>query len=782
MLADSIQNSMVLIIWVCILTSLIGLLTGLGSLFANKGIQKTIVLSAILQLVLPPFFVISWWMQRSGGSDGWNLYSMSGAIWLCSLLYWPIPFFLIRGCLQQVDRCLLESEPLLRGMALVRHALLPSLWQPLCVGIGLVALLTLNQLSIPSLLQVRTWSSDLLIQFSATLDWRSTQSSLMGLVTITTLFLWVLRFRKLDPPQPYPEDPEKLWVRHSFSPVMKWLLLTGTCLWVGLITLFPLVDFLGSISRWKASIAAISAGQRAVSTSLVMAAFTASFGLFLGWSMRNVSVTRLGWILLLLPGSILGVMGLSLIQRWGILQETWGLTGCLGALTLRYGILGWAGLRLAHQKLDPSIKDLSLLEMTSAYQRFRHATLPQSGWILGLAWYGMFLLCLWDAETLLFLIPPGEETLSLRIFNLLHYGHTSQVDGLLIAVILLAILPTAATGLGHVLNRRWFVGPTALVWTSASLAGWLLAGTGCQEKPPALPDQASTFFESVRVIGSQGRSPGFFIKPRSLTVDSQDYLYVVDMTGRVQKFDADGHFLLQWQMPELERGKPKGMGIDAQGNIVVIEPHYSRINHFTPEGQLIRQWGKSGADDGHLTLPRSFARQPQGNWIISEYQGAERLQVFDEISGQWRMTIGQRGALNGQFNRPEGVTCDAPGNIYVADSCNHRIQVFTPGGQWMRSFGNPGLKLGSLSYPYDIVMSSEGHLYVCEFGNSRIQIFDPSGLPIEILGGPGASPGMLSNPWAIALDSKGNLYVADAGNHRVQKWIRKVKKEDPPQP
>ena len=152
---------------------------------------------------------------------------------------------------------------------------------PLCVGIGLVALLTLNQLSIPSLLQVRTWSSDLLIQFSATLDWRSTQSDLIGLVTITVLLLWVLRFRKLDSPQPYPEDPERLWVRDSFSPVMKWLLLAGTCLWVGLITLFPLVDFLGSISHWKASIAAISAGQRAVSTSLMMAAFTASFGLFL---------------------------------------------------------------------------------------------------------------------------------------------------------------------------------------------------------------------------------------------------------------------------------------------------------------------------------------------------------------------------------------------------------------------------------------------------------------------------------------------------------------------
>ena len=239
-----------------------------------------------------------------------------------------------------MDRCLLESEPLLRGMALVRHALWPSLWQPLCVGIGWWSP-TLNQLSIPFLLQVRTWSSDLLIQFSATLDWRSTQSDLIGLVTITVLLLWVLRFRKLDSPQPYPENPERLWVRDSFSPVMKWLLLAGTCLWVGLITLFPLVDFLGSISHWKASIAAISAGQRAVSTSLMMAAFTASFGLFLGWSMRHVSITRLGWILLLLPGSILRSFGSKSHSKMGYLPETWGLTGCLAAS--RCAMVFWAG-------------------------------------------------------------------------------------------------------------------------------------------------------------------------------------------------------------------------------------------------------------------------------------------------------------------------------------------------------------------------------------------------------------------------------------------------------
>mgnify|MGYP003322600468 CR=1 FL=1 len=47
--------------------------------------------------------------------------------------------------------------------------------------------------------------------------------------------------------------------------------------------------------------------------------------------------------------------------------------------------------------------------------------------------------------------------------------------------------------------------------------------------------------------------------------------------------------MLQWQMPEIERGRPKGMALDHEGNIVVVEPHYSRINHFTPKGRLLSQ-------------------------------------------------------------------------------------------------------------------------------------------------------------------------------------------------
>src|SRR5690606_22865819 len=109
-------------------------------------------------------------------------------------------------------------------------------------------------------------------------------------------------------------------------------------------------------------------------------------------------------------------------------------------------------------------------------------------------------------------------------------------------------------------------------------------------------------FRSVKIIGSRGTGPGQFNKPRSLALDAQANLYVVDLTGRVQKFSPAGRFLLAWQMPETDKGKPKGMFGAPDGGVIVIEPHYSRVNHFTPEGELLSQWGTHGTNAGELTF------------------------------------------------------------------------------------------------------------------------------------------------------------------------------------
>jgi streptogramin lyase len=299
----------------------------------------------------------------------------------------------------------------------------------------------------------------------------------------------------------------------------------------------------------------------------------------------------------------------------------------------------------------------------------------------------------------------------------------------------------------------------------------ILVVLGCRQEP----EFHSQFFSHVEVIGRRGAGAGELNKPRSVAVDREDNLYVVDMTGRVQKFSPKGEFISFWQMPQTDKGKPKGMCRDKDGNIVVLEPHYSRVNHFTPASQLAAQWGTHGTNTGELAMPRSVAVNSRGDIFVSEYGLTERVQCFSGDAKKLLRVIGHPGDGPGEFNRAEGLGIDAQDRIYVADSCNHRIQIFSPDGAFITAFGKPGAAPGEFSYPYDVRMDAQGFQYVCEFGNSRIQIFDPQHRFVEMLGGPGAAPGKMSNPWAIALDSRGNLYVADAGNHRVLKFVRRAR-------
>lgn len=305
----------------------------------------------------------------------------------------------------------------------------------------------------------------------------------------------------------------------------------------------------------------------------------------------------------------------------------------------------------------------------------------------------------------------------------------------------------------------------------------------------------SRFFSRAEVIGSRGVAPGQFNKPRSVVCDRDDNLFVVDMTGRVQKFSPDGTFLLQWQLPETDLGRPKGMGLDHDGNILVIEPHYQRVNHFTPAGKLVAQWGIKGTNVGQFILPRAIAQTSKGEFVVSEYTVVERVQVFPgRVATNSIATNAERPTLNvqrsmgslptivawgtpglgeGEFNRPEGLGLGANDTVFVTDSCNHRIQVFSAEGRFLRAFGRAGSGAGEFSYPYDVKVDAAGNCFVCEFGNSRITVLDGRDGVIDVIGKAGRAPGEFANPWGIAFDSKGNLYVADAMNHRVQKLVRR---------
>ncbi|KAK9885728.1 hypothetical protein WA026_012497 [Henosepilachna vigintioctopunctata] len=97
---------------------------------------------------------------------------------------------------------------------------------------------------------------------------------------------------------------------------------------------------------------------------------------------------------------------------------------------------------------------------------------------------------------------------------------------------------------------------------------------------------------------------------------------------------------------------------------------------------------------------------------------------------QIRWKFGQLGPSKCQFNSPHGFCLGLEEDIIVADTNNHRIQVFEKSGQFKFQFGIPGKDEGQLWYPRKVaVMRSSGKYVVCDRGNerSRMQIFTKSG-------------------------------------------------------
>jgi DNA-binding beta-propeller fold protein YncE len=311
----------------------------------------------------------------------------------------------------------------------------------------------------------------------------------------------------------------------------------------------------------------------------------------------------------------------------------------------------------------------------------------------------------------------------------------------------------------HAIDRREFGRLTAGAALAAALGG--CSGEASSDDPPDL------------VWGKLGAGDGQFSKPRAIAIDGDDRLYIVDMTARIQVFDADGKFIRGWRTPEHVNGRPTGLTISTDGNLLVADTHYYRVLTYTPKGELLEDatlGGTMGQGPGEFGFVTDAVRDAAGNYYVSEYGEFDRIQKFS-ADGKFLLEWGGHGSQPGEFLRPQHLDLDADGRLWVADSCNHRIQVFDENGKVVKIWGAHGAEPGQLSYPYCLALDGEGHVYICEYGNHRVQKLTLEGEPVACWGREGRKPGQLFNPWALVQDSRGRLHVLDSNNHRVQRII-----------
>lgn len=209
-------------------------------------------------------------------------------------------------------------------------------------------------------------------------------------------------------------------------------------------------------------------------------------------------------------------------------------------------------------------------------------------------------------------------------------------------------------------------------------------------------DQSGTL---VLAWGREGSRDGEFSRPVGLAVDRLGNVYVADGdNGRIQKFDSTGKFLTKWGSegmgdgefffrfpPATSTSPPQVAGavaVDGLGNVYVAD-RLARIQKFDSDGRYLMQYGVRGtgvAEFGTRGVVQ-IAADPRGYVYVAD-SGNSRIQVFNH-EGNYLAQWGVSGNGVGQFNFMAGIAVDAQGGIYVVESfTNRRVQKFTPRTPW----------------------------------------------------------------------------------------------------
>ena len=219
--------------------------------------------------------------------------------------------------------------------------------------------------------------------------------------------------------------------------------------------------------------------------------------------------------------------------------------------------------------------------------------------------------------------------------------------------------------------------------------------------------------------------------------------------------------------------------IDATGTIATIagtgEPGYGGDGGLAVEAQLVN--------------PKGVAVDGSGNFYFAAYHnfGVRRVEAAGTISKVQGTNEPPAVPDDETFlSRDRGIAVDRTGNVYIANIDNSYVRrVDTAGmvsiiaGTREPGYGGDGGSAveAQLSFPADVVVDTAGNIYIADTGNHRIRRIDTTGTITTIAGtgepgyggdGGPAAEAQLASPFALTVDRSGNIFVADLGNYRIR--------------
>jgi len=204
------------------------------------------------------------------------------------------------------------------------------------------------------------------------------------------------------------------------------------------------------------------------------------------------------------------------------------------------------------------------------------------------------------------------------------------------------------------------------------------------------------------------------------------------------------------------------------GALALIVPLFAACGWFPqprePAYRLVDSWGGTGSESGRFDDPNGIAVHADRVYVADSRN--HRIQVFTRAGGfvdQW--AVPEQG-------RPMNLAVDGE-RLYAADYWNDVIRVHAlDGGELLDSIGGPGSGPGRFRNPGGVAVGPDGHLFVADTFNQRIQELEPDGTFVRQWGTTGDKghvlAGRFNYPTDVAVAADGTLFVADGFNDRVQ--------------
>ncbi len=225
----------------------------------------------------------------------------------------------------------------------------------------------------------------------------------------------------------------------------------------------------------------------------------------------------------------------------------------------------------------------------------------------------------------------------------------------------------------------------------------------------------------------------------------EDTVFIADTDNDKVKIVVPDETTDLLTVPGLDLDKPRGVAVDAAGNIYIADTEHDRIIKV---------------DTSHTSeiLLETGLTKPHGLFV--QNGSITRLYIADTDNDRIRQ-VDSTGVVSilddNTLDKPRGVALDCPGNVYIADHDNGRIIQLEAGTEAVSIF-NTGL----LNHPWDVAADDRGNIYVADHDNNRV-------IKVSTRGAVTTIAGSLDHPHGVAVGASGNVYIADTHNHCVRK-------------